>query len=309
MKAFTLTRFDAPPALVDDVPTPAAGDGELLVRVRASSVNPVDAAIAGGMLDGMVEHEFPVVLGRDHAGVVEQVGAGVTRYAPGDEVYGFLLHANPTVHDGAWTELIVVPEDNFVARKPASVDIAAAGAAPLAGITALLAVDALEISDGDTVLVVGATGGVGSFAVQLAARAGATVLAPALPEDEQYLRELGVSEQLDRNADVAAAVRECHPDGVDALLDLVSYAPGAFDAALKDGARVASPLNAAGDGPARTNVMGAPTPENLERLAQLLDGDSLTIAVQRRYRLDQAGDALQALGTTHTQGKLGIDIT
>ena len=79
--------------------------------------------------EGMVEHEFPIVLGRDYAGVVEQVGSDVTRYAEGDEVYGFLPAANPTVHDGTWAELIVVPEDNFVARKPADVDLAAAGAA------------------------------------------------------------------------------------------------------------------------------------------------------------------------------------
>ena len=135
----------------------------------------------------------------------------------------------------------------------------------------MTAVDALALSEGDTVLVVGATGGVGSLAVQLAARAGATVVAPALPEDEEYLRGLGVGELLDRDVDVAAAVRERHPGGVDALLDLVSYAPGAFDAALADGARVASPNGAAGDGPGRTNVMSVASTENLARVAQLLE--------------------------------------
>jgi len=311
MRAFTLTGFDAPPALRDDLPAPTPAGSEVLVRVRASSVNPVDAAIVAGMLNGMVDHEFPVVLGRDYAGVVEQVGAGVTRHTAGDEVYGFLLHANPTVHDGSWTELVVVPEDNFIARKPATVELAAAGAAPLAGITGLAAVDALDVSAGDTVLVVGATGGVGSFAVQLAAHAGATVIAPALPEDEEYLRGLGVSEVLDRSADTAAAVRERHPDGVDALLDVVSYAPDGFDAnaaALKAGGRGASPLSAAGDGPGRTNIMATPTPENLERLAQLLDAGILRVHIQSSYGLDQAGDALHALGSTHTQGKLGIRI-
>ena len=98
------------------------------------------------------------------------------------------MHATPTVHDGTWTELIVVPEDVFIGRKPSSVDIEAAGAAPLAGITPEAAFDTLEVSERDTVLVVGATGGVGSLAVQLLAHAGATVIAPALPEDEEYLR-------------------------------------------------------------------------------------------------------------------------
>ena len=118
MRAFTLDSFDAPPALRGDLPMPPPTEDQVLVRVQASAINPVDTAIAAGMLEGMVEHTFPVVLGRDYAGVVEQVGAAVTRYQPGDEVYGFLTHANPTVHDGTWTELIVVPEDHSIAHRP-----------------------------------------------------------------------------------------------------------------------------------------------------------------------------------------------
>jgi NADPH:quinone reductase len=311
MRAFTLDGFDAPPALRDDLPAPTRSDNEVLVRVRSSSVNPVDGAIAGGMLRDMFEHEFPVVLGRDYAGVVEEVGSGVTRYAAGDEVFGFVRHANPTVHDGTWAELIVVPEDNSVASKPARVEFEAAGAAPLAGITALMCVDALGVSEGDIALVVGAPGGVGSFAVQLLADAGVGVIAPGLPEDEEYLRGLGVSELIDRNADVAAAVRERHPDGVDALLDLVSYGQDDFDAnaaALKDGGRGATPLSSAGEGAGRSNIMAVPTPENLERLAQLLDAGTLTVPIQNSYPLDQAADAMQTLGATHTQGKLGIEV-
>jgi NADPH:quinone reductase len=311
MRAFTLDSFDAPPALRDDLPTPSPADDELLVRVHASAVNPVDAGIAAGQLKDMVEHEFPIVLGRDYAGVVEQVGAGVTRYAVGDEVFGFVLHANPTVHEGSWAELVVVPEHNQVAPAPASAPLEAAGAAPLSGITALLSVDALDVSEGDTVLVVGATGGVGGFAVQLLAHAGATVIAPALPEDEEYLRGLGMSEILDRNADTAAAVLERHPDGVDALLDVVSYTPDDFEAnaaALNAGGRGASPVSAAGDGPGRTNIMAVPSPEHLERLAQQLDAGILSVHIQNSYPLEQAGNALQALGATHTRGKLGIQV-
>src|SRR3954452_23846568 len=136
----------------------------------------------------------------------------------------------------------------FIAKAPEGMDVTVAGASPLAGITALLAVDALELSDGDTVLIVGATGGVGSLAVQLAARAGAAVVAPALPEDEAYLRELGVSELLPRNADLAATARERHPDGFDAALDLVNYAPDVPATLVKDGGRVASPSGAACEG-------------------------------------------------------------
>jgi NADPH2:quinone reductase len=306
MRAFTLDGFGSQPGLRDDIPEPEAGDGALLVRVHASSVNPVDAFIAAGALKDMFEHEFPVTLGRDFAGVVEAVGPGVGRYRQGDEVFGFLLHANPTVHEGSWAELIAVPEDNFVAAKPQSLELARAGAAPLAGITALAAFDALAPAEGETVLVVGATGGVGSFFVQLAADAGAHVIAPALPEDEEYLTALGVTELVDRNGDVAAAVRAAHPAGVDASLDLASQTPDA--SLLRDGGRLASPLGAAGEGPGRFNVMAQPTPANLQRLAGLLDAGTLRVPLQRSYRLEQAGEALQALTGTHTQGKLGLNI-
>jgi NADPH:quinone reductase-like Zn-dependent oxidoreductase len=309
MKAVTLDAFDTPPALREDIPAPTPAPSEVLVRVRGSSVNPADSGIAAGMLKQMgVEYEFPVILGRDYAGVVEQVGAEVTRYAVGDEVFGFLLHANPTVHDGSWAELIAVPEDMFIGRAPQGVDLATAGSAPLAGIAAIMAIDALELSDGDTVLIVGATGGVGSFAVQLAARAGATVVALALPEDETYLRELSVSELLPRDGDLAAVAREHHPDGFDAVLDLVNYAPGVPATLVKDGGRVASPTGAAGEGPGRTMVMAAPTPENLERLARLLADGALRMHVQATYELAQAPGALRALPTTHTQGKLAIRV-
>jgi NADPH2:quinone reductase len=308
MRAITLDGLETPPVLRGDPPTPAAADGEVLVRVHASSVNPVDSAIAAGMLSGMFEHEFPVVLGRDYAGVVEQVGAGVGGYSAGDQVYGFIPHAGPAVHDVSWAELICVRQDASIALAPDSVDHATAGAAPLAGITAVTAVDALELSAGDTLLVVGATGGVGSLAVQLAARAGARIVAPALPEDEQYLRDLGVSDVLPRDGDIAALVRERHPEGADALLDVVSYAPGAFEAALKAGARVVSPNGAAGEAPGRTNIMATPSTENLRRLGALLADGSLRIPVQATYALAQAPEALGALAGAHTQGKLAIRV-
>jgi NADPH2:quinone reductase len=304
MRAFTLDSFGAAPALRDDLPDPSVGDNELLVRVHASSVNPVDMFIAAGGMKEMAEHEFPVTLGRDFAGVVERVGSGVSRYRVGDEVFGFVLHANPAVHEGSWAELITLPEDNQVAAKPQGLDFAQAGAAPLAAIAAITAFDALAPAAGETVLVVGASGGVGSFFVQLAAAAGANVIAPALPEDRDYLRGLGVSELIDRNSDVSAAVREAHPDGVEAILDVASAAPDT--ALLKDGGRLASPLGAAGEGPERFNIMAEPTPANLQRLAELLDTGALRVPIERSYRLEQADEALQALPTTHTQGKISL---
>jgi NADPH2:quinone reductase len=309
VKAVALTSFDTPPGLHDDLPAPAPAPNEVLVRVQASSVNPVDNGIAAGMLKQMgVEYEFPVIIGRDYAGVVEQVGDEVTRYSVGDQVFGFLLHANPTAHEGSWAELIAVPEDMSIGRAPEGVDVATAGAGPLAGISAMMAIEALELSEGDTVLIVGATGGVGSLAVQLAKQAGATVAAPALPEDEDYLRELGVDELLPRDGDLAAATRERHPDGCEAVLDLVNYGPDVPATLVKEGGRVASPTGAAGEGHGRTMVMASPTSQNLERLAGLLADGTLRVPVQATYELADAPEALTALATTHTQGKLAIRI-
>src|SRR4051794_23403024 len=205
MRAITLNSADTPPALREDSPEPAPAANEVLVRVHAPSATPADNSIAAGMLASMgLEHDYPVVLGRDYAGVVEQAGSAVSGYNTGDQVFGFLMHANPTVHDGSWAELITVSEEASIAPVPEGVDLAIAGVAPLAGITAMSAIDVLELSEGDVLLVAGAAGGVGSLAVQLAARAGARILAPALlPEDEAFLRDLGVSDVLPRDGDIA----------------------------------------------------------------------------------------------------------
>jgi NADPH:quinone reductase-like Zn-dependent oxidoreductase len=298
MRAFTLDSLEATPGLRELDP-PVAGEGELLIRVQASSANPVDNAIAAGMLSGMVEHEFPVILGRDYAGVVEQAGPD-SRFAAGDEVFGFLRHADPAVGHGSWADLVAVAETQ-VAAKPAGADLAVAGATPLAGITALYSVDALALEPGQRVLVVGATGGVGAFAVQLAVHAGAEVIAPALPEDHDYLRGLGVGELFERGGEP--------PSGVDALIDLVSYTPddfGVYAAALKPGGRAASPLPGVGDGPGRFPIMATSAPEALGRLAALLDAGTIRVPIQHSYALAQAGDALAALASTHKQGKLAI---
>ena len=310
MKAFTLDSFDSQPALRSDLRQPAPDDREVLVSVKASSPNPVDLVIAAGALRRAAAYEFPVTLGRDFAGVVERVGARVASYAPGDQVYGFLRHFNPTVREGTWSELIVVPEDEFLAPKPASVDLATSGAAPLSGVTALTAIDALNLSVGDTVMIIGATGGVGSFAAQLAALTGAEVIAPGYREDEDYLRSLGVAVILDREAELARSTRDHFPDGVDAMLDVISADHDTFDgnaALLKRGGRAASTRWVAGDGPGRTNVEAAPSRHNLERLAWLLDRGKVRVPVHRIYRFEQALDALAALETTHPRGKLAIE--
>lgn len=310
MRAFTLDSFDTPPGLREALPTPQVGPDQLLIRVHASSVNPVDAFIAAGYLKDMFPHEFPVLVGRDYAGVIEQVGAGVTGYTAGDAVFGFVPGMSPGIHHGSWAELIAVPQDQ-VAHLPDGVDLAQAGAAPLAGVTALAVHDALDLGRGDTVLMVGANGGVGTIAVQLATAAGATVVAPGLPEDHDYLRGLGVAEVLDRNGDIPAQVRERRPDGVDALADFASPSPdqlNAYAAVVREGGRIASSAGAAGEGPGRTNVMAVPAAATLERLAGLLADGTLRVPVQASYPLAQVDQALKTLGGQHTQGKVAITV-
>jgi NADPH2:quinone reductase len=308
MRAAILKGLDSE-LVVEEIPDLEPADDGLLIRVRGSSVNPIDAYEATGALTSM-GYDFPVTGGTDFAGAVETVGSAVTRHRPGDEVFG--LRQNPGGRDGTWAELIVVPEDHpFLAPKPGRVDFIHTGAVPLAGATALAALDPLEVSDGDAVLIVGGSGGVGSFAIQLAAHSGAEVIAPGLAEDEQYLRDLGAAETVDRRGDVAAAVRERHPDGVDALIDLVSRDPGGFDsygAALKQVGRGSSPLGAAGEGPGRFNVSGTSDPARITTLARLLDSGELRVPVQRTYPLAAAADAAADLLGSHVQGKLAIEI-
>jgi NADPH:quinone reductase-like Zn-dependent oxidoreductase len=309
MRAFMLNAFDAAPGLRTDVPEPAAAGDEVVVRVRASSVNPVDGAIADGLLRELAAHEFPVTLGRDYAGTVERVGESATRYRPGDEVFGFLPYADPIVHAGTWTELIVVPEDRWIAPPPAGVDLAAAGALGLAGVTAMACLDALGLADGDTLLVIGATGGVGSLAVQLAARAGVPVVATGRGDDVEYLRNLGATLVVDRDGDITEEVRPHHD--VTAIIDLVSADPEAFTVrcgALEAGGRAVSVLGAAGDAPGQANVMAVPSAENLARLARLVHDRGVEVPIQRTYALEQAGDGLAAAATTHTRGKLAVAI-
>src|SRR5689334_94427 len=128
MKAFVLDEFDSGPTLRDDLPEPEPGDGELVVRVHASSVNPVDNAVAGGLMRQIAEYEFPVTLGRDFAGTVERAGSAA-QFSEGDEVFGFVPAVDANIHNGSWAELALVPQGQARA-KPAAVESGAAGAAP-----------------------------------------------------------------------------------------------------------------------------------------------------------------------------------
>jgi NADPH:quinone reductase-like Zn-dependent oxidoreductase len=313
MRAVTLIDHDSGPAL-REVPTPEPGPDELLVRVHASSINGFDVAVAAGMLRGMMEYEFPVVLGSDYAGVVEQVGEDAGAYAVGDEVFGFVR--KPTLQEGTWADYVVVPEDMFVTRKPKSLDFVAAGSLPLAGAAALAVVDAVAPEPGDVILIVGASGGVGGYAVQLAARRGARVIATGTPQDEARLRDLGATETIDFTTDdVAAVVRGRNPDGIQGLVDLVDFADAFATMAelVADGGRAATTLGAAdvealaGRNVAATNVVASPDPATLGRLADHADAGELAVSIDSVHPLENTAAALERFAAGK-RGKIGVQV-
>ena len=311
MKAFALTSAEQPAGLLE-LPDPTLPDGGVLIRVRAASVNGFDVFQASGYLASMMPHEYPTIVGRDFAGVVEAVGAGRTDVAVGDEVLGFVPPV-PPLHVGTYAELLAGGVELALTRKPSGLSFATAAAIPLASVTALDAVDAAAVGNGDVVLVVGATGGVGSIAVQLAAQRGATVIATARAgAEDAFVRSLGAADTVDYGAgDVAAAVRTRHPGGIDVLLDLVNRDAGfaAVAALVRDGGRIATTLGAADvenlatRGTRATNIMGSPTSEKLASLAGQVAAGSLRIEVQQTYPLDDVAAAISAF-QGGTRGKL-----
>jgi NADPH2:quinone reductase len=314
MRAITLESFDRSPEL-HEVPTPQIAPNEVLVRVHASSINPFDVAIATGMLQGMMEYQFPVTIGLDLAGVVEEVGSEVSRYRVGDEVLGFL--GTPVLHDGTWADYVAIPQDMFVAPKPTSLDFLEAAALPVAGVAALMSVDTLDPSEGERVLVVGATGGAGSYVVQLAAKRGARVIATARPDDEEYVRDLGAVETIDyTQEDVVSVIRERYPDGIEGLADFANYADGLAPLAglVAPGGRVTSTLGAAdaeqlaARDVRATNVVGTPDPALLSRLGELADSGELRVPVQQVFSLEEATDGLEAFQREHVRGKFAISV-
>jgi NADPH:quinone reductase-like Zn-dependent oxidoreductase len=308
MKAIAIDDFGAPPSL-HDLPVPEPGEREVLVRVRASSVNGFDVSVAGGYTKGMMEHHFPVVLGKDFAGTIEAAGPGVQSLRPGDTVFGVVIKA--ALGDGAFGEYVTAPEA-YTARVPAGLDLATAGALGLAGTAALAAVDAVAPLPGQTVLVSGATGGVGGFAVQLAAARGAYVVATARPgEDDAYLRDLGARDTVDFTGDVPAAVAALRPDGIHAVVHLAGDGLELADL-LVAGGRIASTLGLSGDqldGRAvqATPVMAAPGRQTLDRLAADVVYGQLTVPVQRTYALADVPRALADFAAG-TRGKLAISV-
>jgi NADPH:quinone reductase-like Zn-dependent oxidoreductase len=314
MKAVVIDQFGGP-ATVRDVPRPEPQSGEVLIKVQAAGVNPFDEKVRMGALAQM-PHQFPLTLGFDVAGTVERLGAGSSRFQPGEAVFGEVF--KPVLHDGSYAEYATVPEAGPLARQPRKVGAVEAAALPMAGLTALALVDAVDPQPGQVVLIVGATGGLGGYATQLVAGAGARVIATALADEADYVRSLGATEVIDyRRQDVVDAVQSAHPEGIDGLIDTVSdpAAFGALAALVRPGGCAASPIGSADvEGLAQRQVraanVGNPrSSEALNRLVELVDDGRLRVLEITRLPLEDAPQALERYRTGHVHGKIVLMVS
>jgi NADPH:quinone reductase-like Zn-dependent oxidoreductase len=289
----------------DDLPDPPVGPDTVLVRVHASGVNPVDMAIRQGYLAGSFPHRFPIIPGWDVAGVVEAVGPAITAFAPGDEVYGYVRRDD--VQWGTAAELVPAPQ-RCVAQKPSSLSFAEAAGVPLAGMTAYQALtEALEVGEGDRVLVHRAAGGVGFFAVQIAVALGAHVIGTASPRNHGFLRDAGAAEVLDYSAGPISG-RLSEP--VDAVLDLVGGDTLA-DAPkqVRDVSRLASVVDPSVNDMGGRYVFVRPEHEHLEELARMADAGQLRVPIAKAFRLEEIAAAQDLVAGGHVRGKVVVTVS
>ena len=219
MRAMAIEKFGGSDVLLPmDLPRPTPGDGEVLIRIVSAGVNPVDCLVREGRLAEFWPHRFPLVPGWDVAGVVDELGPGTQAVRKGDKVWGYAV--KPVVQWGCYAEFVTVSESN-IAPMPAKLLFEEAAAVPLAGLAAYQALfgESGRRSDG-TVLVHGAAGGVGHFAVQLAREAGITVVATAGADNLGFVQGLGAARVIDHaSEDFVEATRRFCPEGVDLVLD------------------------------------------------------------------------------------------
>lgn len=291
------------------VERPQPGEGEVLVRVKSAGVNPVDAAIVRGLLKDAIPTEFPAILGWDMAGVVEEAGHAVRRFKKGDEVYAYARR--PTIQHGTFAEYISIPE-SYLANRPKKISMEAAGGIPLVGLTAYQSLfDAGKLEKGQTVLILGASGGVGTVAIQLAKSVGAKVIGVASEKNHAYMNELGADETIDyKENHVGKAVNKIASDGVDLIFhcsrgDSLDQSKNT----LKIGGHLVSITNSKPeirDDIQFNYVFVEPNAVQLKHLGELADEGKLKIPISETFSLEETDKALQQIETLHTRGKLVI---
>ena len=314
MKAFALDAF-GDQGTIRDVPPPPVGAGEVLIDVRAAGMTATDLAVmAGYMAAWGLPHEFPLILGIDVSGVVLDVGPDVDSFATGDHVYGY--SARQSFGQGTFAEQVALPIVGLAHQPPAFgfVETSVIGHGSL---TALAAVEASGAGDGSIVVVLGATGGVGSYALQMLRAAGAHVVAITLAQYDGYARSLGANEVVDYDTDEPiAAIRAMHPDGVDALIDLAGIPELFTDAThlVKSGGTVVSVvLPPDTDALAERGVTGTMATRfaadgRFAEIAGKINSRELKLPAIQIFDLDDVHDALALQATRHVHGKLTLRI-
>jgi NADPH:quinone reductase-like Zn-dependent oxidoreductase len=313
VRAITLSSFDGLDAVaLGDVPEPTAGDNDVLVAVEAAGIGPWDVqtcsgafAPAGGL------STFPQTLGWDFAGTV-QSAREPSDWKAGDKVLGF--SAQPWTEVGSFAERIAVPA-GLLTHWPADLDARSAGALPVTGLTADLAVGTAEVTDRDVVLVLGGAGAVGGVAVQLAAARGATVIALVTsPQQQAIARQCGASEAVDSNDAAPTRLRDLHPDGVDVIIDTVG--PRAWKDIIGSVARggrfvttIPSELPPADLGLTSSTLGVQPDPGRLAELAQQAAAGSLQLTIAESYDLADAVNAMRRVARGGAGGKVVISVT
>lgn len=285
---------------VDDIELRPLGPQDVLVEVHAAAINPGEAAIRSGAFEARSPTKLPCGEGTDLAGVVKAVGEQVASWHAGDEVLGYSWERS------SHAQQVVVPADQLV-HKPAGVSWDAAGSLGVAGVTAWAAVHAVAPRAGETVLVSGATGGVGTIVVQLLKRAGASVLAIASERHADWLTAHGAT-LITYGPDLEARVRAAAPDGVDAVIDL--FGPQYVELAVALGVppeRIETIISfeaAAAAGAKTEGSAEGTTPAVLEELASLIADGELEIPIAARYPLAEVQAAFTELEQRHTLGKI-----
>jgi NADPH2:quinone reductase len=315
MKAWIADGYGPPSQLrFGEIESPQVEAGSVLVRMRAAAVNPFDVKLISGAVKEFVPIKAPYVPGMDGSGVIDTVGGGVTEYAPGDAVLGFFTAG------GTLGELAAISaRASGLAKKPDALDFVDAAAIPEAGLTAMTILRALDLREGQRLLIIGATGGLGLFLMQFGQMRGAHIIATARPEDTDYARSLGAGEVVDYSAgDVVTQVRERYSDGIDAIADVVDSGEAllATASALKKGGTLVSSLygpeqSAYPNGVQVHYIQNRPQPGDLSELARLASTGELRIEIGKTYSFQEAPEALSDLvdPTKHTRGKLVVRIS
>ena len=314
MRAITVTEYGATPDIVE-MPTPEPGPEQVLIKLRAAGINPMDRTLASGAWKPMPA-TFPMVLGADGAGVVEQLGEGASRFSLGDDLFGQLLIA-PLGSTGTYAEYVAASEDAPLARVPAGLDDVVAASLPTAGGAGLALVELLEPLADKTVLIVGAGGGVGSFATQFAANAKGNVIANVRSRDAERMRVYGAAATIDHTTvALPDAVRQAHPDSIDVLIDLVDNAAdfASLAALVKPGGTavttqyVADEVALRAAGITGINFALQMSSELLERVAEAVARGRIVAPPITRIPLEEAPAALDPAQAQPASGKTVITL-